>query len=306
MLTGFAIIGVVILAGYVIGRTGIGGPGAGFVLNRVAFFVATPALLFTIMAHADIGILASPFFRVSVLAIVTAAVLYLAVGVFVLHQKLPELTLATASSSYVNANNIGLPVAIYVLGDPVYVAPVLLIQLLFMAPTALALLDISVTGNASFRSIITQPVRNPMIIASLLGVLVSLFGIPLPDAVLAPLDLIGQAAIPMVLMAFGISLHGQKPLRAGSGRKQVLTASFIKVVLMPVAAYLLGEFVFHLPPDDLFAAVAVAALPTAQNIYNFSARYERGEVPARDTVLLTTVASVPAMFLIAALLAVHR
>jgi malonate transporter len=49
--------------------------------------------------------------------------------------------------------------------------------------------------------------------------------------------------------------------------------------------------------------VTVSALPTAQNIYNFSARYNRGTVVARDTVLVTTIASIPALLVIAALLA---
>jgi predicted permease len=47
----------------------------------------------------------------------------------------------------------------------------------------------------------------------------------------------------------------------------------------------------------------MSALPTAQNVYNFAARYQRGVVVSRDTVLVTTIASVPALLLIAALLA---
>jgi malonate transporter len=49
VLIGFAIIGFVILVGYVIERAGIAGPEGGRVLNRVAFFVATPAFLCTPM-----------------------------------------------------------------------------------------------------------------------------------------------------------------------------------------------------------------------------------------------------------------
>jgi predicted permease len=47
----------------------------------------------------------------------------------------------------------------------------------------------------------------------------------------------------------------------------------------------------------------LAALPTAQNVYNFSSRYERGEIVARDTVLLTTILAIPVLVVIAALLA---
>jgi malonate transporter len=172
-----------------------------------------------------------------------------------------------------------------------------------LAPLTLAILDATTRGKASLGSILSQPVRNPMIIGALAGVIVAALGIRLPAPVLAPLELIGGAAIPLVLMAFGMSLHGQRPLKKGTGRKQVAAASVIKVAVMPAIAYLIGRFVFGLHGDALFAVVTMSALPTAQNLYNFAARYQRGVVVARDTVLVTTIASIPALVLIAALLA---
>lgn len=303
VLIGFGIIGFVILIGYIVQRSGIAGPGARLVLNRVAFFVATPALLFTVLAHADVRLLLSSFLATVLCSVTVGAVLYIVLSRALFPRPLAETALGTAGSMYVNANNIGLPVAVYVLGDAQYVAPVLLLQLLVLAPATLVLLDISTSGRVSARSIMTQPVRNPMIIASVAGVAVAAVHIDLPTPVLAPLELIGGAAIPLVLMAFGMSLHGERPLRAGTGRKQVAVASVIKVAVMPLIAWLFGRFVFGLGGADLFAVVAVSALPTAQNIYNFAARYERGEVVARDTILVTTIAAIPALLVVAALLA---
>jgi malonate transporter len=100
-----------------------------------------------------------------------------------------------------------------------------------------------------------------------------------------------------------MSLHGQRLLQAGTGRKQVVLAALIKVALMPVIAYLIGRFVFGITGPELFAVVTVSALPTAQNIFNFASRYDRGVVVTRDTVLVTTIAAVPALVIVAALLA---
>ena len=303
VLVGFAIIGFVILVGYLVGRARIAGEDARFVLNRVAFFVASPALLFTVLARADVHVIFSRFFLTSVLSVVVAVGLYVTLSRLFFRAPVPETTIGAASSAYVNANNIGLPVAIYVLGDAQYVAPVLLLQLLVLAPITLGILDVSTRGRASVGAILLQPVRNPMIIASALGVLVSVSGIVLPRPILAPLTILGGAAIPMMLLAFGMSLHGQRPLAPGTGRKQIVAAALIKTIVMPVLAYLIGRFVFDLDGPQLFAAVAIAALPTAQNIYNFSARYDRGTVVARDVVLVTTVGSLPVLLVIAALLA---
>lgn len=303
VLVGFSIIGFVILVGYLVERFRIAGAGAGLVLNRMAFFVATPALLFTVLSHADVGLLFSTFLVTILSTIAVGVVLFLVAARLFFRLPVAETVLGAGSATYVNANNIGLPVAIYVLGSATYVAPVLLLQLLVIAPIILAILDVSTSGRISFRSILTQPLRNPMIIASVAGIAVAILGIQLPAPVLAPLELIGGAAIPMVLMSFGMSLHGQRLLKRGTGRKQVVVATAIKVAVMPVIAYLLGTFVFHLEDGELFAVVAVSALPTAQNIFNFSARYNRAVIVTRDTVLLTTVASIPALLVIAALLA---
>lgn len=303
VLVGFSIIGFVILVGYIVELLGVIGVGAGLVLNRMAFFVAAPALLFTVLSEADVRVLFSTFLLTTLCSVAVGATLYLLIARVFFHTPMAETVLGAASSSYVNANNIGLPVALYVLGSARYVAPVLLLQLLVLAPLVLGLLDVSTLGRLSVRAILTQPLRNPMILASVAGALVAATGIVVPATVMAPLELLGGAAIPMMLLAFGMSLQGERLLKAGSGRKRVVAASVIKVAVMPVVAYLFGRFVFEVDAAELFAVVTIAALPTAQNIFNFAARYDRGVVVTRDTVLVTTIVSVPVLLVIAVLLA---
>lgn len=303
VLTGFGIIAFVILVGYLAGRFGVGGPTAPFVLNRIAFFITTPALLFVTLAHADLTVVFSTQLLVAAIAAVVSAGLFLLLSRLFFRRPAPETTIGVLGAGYVNANNIGLPVAVYVLGSASYVAPVLLLQLIVFAPIALTVLDITSRGIVSVWSIVTQPVRNPMIIASVLGILVDISGLHVPDAVYQPFELIGGAAVPLVLMAFGMSLHGSRPLQAGQGRAEIVSAVTLKAVGMPLMAFLAARFVFGLEGHALFAAVALAALPTAQNVYNFAARYERGMPVARDIVLLTTLFAAPALLVIAALLA---
>ncbi len=302
MLIGFAIIGFVIAVGYLIGRLRVLGPDPRYALSRLVFFVLQPALLFTVLAKADVKVLFSSVLVVSLIAALVAAGVYLAVMLLLGRRGFSRLTVGTMAASYVNANNIGLPVAVYVLGGAAYVAPLLLLQLVVFTPIMLMVLDLSTSGRVSLKRVLLQPVRNPMIVASLAGVLLAVFHVTLPDPVMEPFTLIGAAAVPIVLISFGMSLHGERPLQPGDQRLDVLLATAIKVIVMPVAAYLLGAFAFHLTPDHLFVVVVLAALPTAQNIFNYAQRYRTGEVLARDTVLLTTVVAVPVLVIIAALL----
>ncbi|MCM6763177.1 AEC family transporter [Rathayibacter sp. ZW T2_19] len=302
VLTGFAIIGVIIAVGYLIARFGLVPPEGRAILSRLAFFVTTPALLFTVLSRADVTVLFSSFLLVSLCTVLLVAAVYVLASRLFFRRPLPETVIGTASSSYVNANNIGLPVAIYVLGDPQWVAPTLLLQLLLLAPTILTVLDISTSGRTSVGAILTQPLRNPVIIASGLGLLVAVTGVDVPAPALEPFSIIGNASIPLVLMAFGMSLRGQRPLEAGPARIEVVVASTLKSLVMPAVAWSLGRFAFQLDAEHLFAVTVTAALPTAQNIFNFASRYDRGVAVARDTALVSTVAAVPVLIAVSLLL----
>lgn len=302
VLTGFAIIAVVIGAGYLVARLGLVPAGANVALNRVAFFVASPALLFTILAAADVRDVFSGVVVVAALSALIAIAVFVLASRLLFRMPLADTTVGAAASGYVNANNIGLPVAVYVIGDVTYVAPVLLFQLIVLAPLVLGILDVSSRGRTTVVGILTQPLRNPIIIGSALGLLVSVTGVQLPEPVLAPIELLGGAAVPLVLLAFGMSLRGQKPLAPGSQRRAIATGTLIKALLMPAAAYLLAQFAFQLPAEQVIAATIMAALPSAQNMNNYAVRYDRGVILARDIVLLSTVAAMPVIFVLAWLL----
>ena len=302
VLTGFAIIGAIIAAGYLVGRTGLLGPHAQFVMSRLAFFVLMPCLLFHTIATADIRSLLSPMLWVSLVSAVVVAIIAAAVFGVVLRRPLATTTVGALAASYVNANNIGLPVAVYVLGRATAVVPVILLQLIVLAPVALTVLDVATSGSGSWRRRIAGPFRNPIIIASLVGLVFSATGLHLPDPVLEPFSLVGAAAVPVVLLSFGMSLHGATPLRDPAIRTDVVVASVIKLVVMPAVAFVIARFVVGLDDQDVFVLTTLGALPAAQNVFNYAQRYGAAVPVARDVVLVTTIGAVPVLVAVAALL----
>ena len=307
ILTGFAIIAVVVLAGYGAARLHLGGPGAQYALNRLAFFIAMPALMFTMFSRTDISALFQAPLAVQATSMLVVAAIFLVINAVRLRLTPAEATVGAVASGYVNSNNIGLPVATFVLDDPTVVVPVILLQLLVVAPITLLLLDAHTNPRgwgwkAAGKLVLLHPVRNPIILGSAAGALVSALGWTPPPVVYEPLSLLGGAAIPMMLMGFGMSLHGSRPLRRGSSRLGAATASVLKAVVMPLVALVLTRWVFGLDGAALRSAVLLAALPTAQNVYNYAARYNRGDVLARDTILVTTVVSPIVLLAIALLL----
>lgn len=302
VLAGFTIIGIVISVGYLAGRLGVGGPTAPQVLTQTTFFITNPALLLTVLAQADATEIFSAYVPVAIISALGTAALYVLVSRIFFRRPAAETAIGAMSSSYVNANNIGIPIAVYALGNATPVVPVLLLQLLVLAPAYLAFLDLTSGHPPSLRRILSQPVRNPMIIASFIGVALSWTGLKLPTVLWEPLLLLGGAAVPLVLLAFGMSLRGNSPLAETEHRPDIITATTLKAFVMPVIAYAAAAHLFRLDDELIFGAVLMAALPTAQNVFMFASRYGRGITTARDVVLLSSAGAVPVLLLAAAVL----
>lgn len=304
VVTGFAVVWIIILTGYAIGRLGVLGDNAQTVLSRLAFFIASPALLLITLSEADLHTVFSLPLLVAAVSAVATAGLYVLATRWWLRRPRPEALIAAMSSSLVNAANLGLPICVYVLGDAAYIAPVLIFQLALYTPFFLMMLDSATSGRRTSPGIfVRQVARNPIVVGSLLGLLLAVTGTELPEIVREPVSLIGGAAVPAMLLAFGLSLVGSRPLEADGGRRaDVLLASAFKLLLQPVLAYLLARFVLGMDGHLLFAVVVTAALPTAQNVFVAASRYNEGVLTAKDTVLLTTLTSFPVMILAAALL----
>ncbi|GAA1061917.1 AEC family transporter [Agromyces bracchium] len=302
ILTGFAVIALAVFVGWLAGRTGVLGPNARPVLARLNFSVLSPFLLFSVLSTADVRALFSALLPVSAIAAVSVMIVFSAVSLLLLRRGVARTTIGALASGYVNGNNIGIPIALYLLGNAAYSAPIVLLQLLLFAPIALAVLGATVQGRTSVGGILRSTFTNPIIIGSLLGVAVSVSGLELPPIVQDPIHLIGQAAVPLMLIAYGLSLHGTRLLEPGTGLRDVVIAATLKLAAMPAIAWAVGGFVFGLDGIDLYAVTVLAALPTAQNVFNFAQRYETAEVVARDTVFVTTVGSVPVLLLVSVLL----
>ena len=304
VIEGFSVVWLIILVGWFVGRRKVLGENAQLVLSRLSFFVASPALLVETLAKADLQTVFAQPLLVAALSAVTTAALFLIIVRFWLRRTVAESLLAAMSSSTSNAANLGIPIAAYVLGDAALIAPVLVFQLAFYTPVYLMLLDSLTSGRrATPGRILLQTISNPMILGTAVGLVLSATGWALPSLVAEPLHLIAGAAIPAILIAFGMSLGTSKPLNPADGRRpDILLATGFKLILHPLAAFLLGHFALGMNGAGLFAVVVAAALPTAQNVYVTAQRYLVGVAVAKDTVLLTTVLAIPAMFAVAFLL----
>ncbi|TNM59282.1 AEC family transporter [Streptomyces sp. NP160] len=313
MLEGFAVVGAVVLVGWVLGRRGTLGADAQRVLARLVYAVGTPALLVRTLSTTDVtAVLGQPL-------VVTAAAALTAAAVSLLLSRLrrrsvEEGVVAAFSASYVNAVNLGLPIAVFVLGNGAIVAPALLFQIVVLAPLGVGVLDArrhraergpSAGGQDDddrgvWARTLLRLARNPLVLGAAVGLALGLLRLPPPEPLSSVLDLLAGTAVPCALLAFGISLS------AGPGPRwadpDAWTAVALKLGLSPLVAWLVGGPLLGLSGDALLAVVLVAALPTAQNVFVYATRFGAAERLARDSVLISTLLSAPVLAAVVLLL----
>lgn len=302
VLQGFSLIGVVVAVGWLLAHTRLLGIEAQRMLAVLTFRVGSPCLLFLVVADADVQVIFSGFLLATSTAVVVTGGLYLALARLLWRRTWTHAVMGGMSVTYVNSNNLGLPIAIYVLGDPAWAAPVLLLQLLVLQPLWLAALDVSGGGRVSPGRLLRSPFTNPLTIGSLLGLAAALTGVDLPPVVRDPVELIAGLAIPCMLIAFGISLRLSPLPGRGGTATELVVANLLKLVLMPVVAVAVAGPVMGLDPHTVLAAGVMAALPTAQNVFVLAVAYGRGEQLARDVVFTTTLLAMPAMLVLVAVM----
>jgi malonate transporter and related proteins len=310
VLAGFATIGIIIGLGFLLAQLKVLDATAQGVLTRIAYYVASPALMVTVLGGTDVHRLLSANLIASLASVAVAATIAILLARVLWKRDAGDTVIAAFCSAYVNAGNLGLPIAAYALGDAALIAPMLLAQLLILQPSGLAMLDaithVPSPGSSRRRLLLirlTRPLRNPLAMGSLVGLTLALTGIKLPLIINAPLTLVGGIAVPSMLLAYGISLRlGPRP-GAGEPPSQIGTLVLLKLVVQPIAAYLIGAYAVGLDGRDLLAVTVIAALPTAQNVFTLAMRYDRGVILARDTIFVATLLSVPVILCITWLLA---
>jgi predicted permease len=295
LLSGFAPIWVLTGIGYLVGRTGLLGPQAEVVLNRFVFHVAMPAALFLMIARTPLDRFANPSMLAFAAGTAVATGLGLLAGHLLFRRKPGELAIGAMASGYVNSANLGIPVTMQVLGDASFVAPVVLFQILLVTPAVLAVLD---SGAAGRRALLTLPLRNPILLATALGAVVSAAGLHLPAELNRSCELLGGAGVPTALIALGMSLHNRPPADGRSRRAEVGLTVAVKTLVQPLVALAVAGPLLHLPPHQLLTVVLFSALPTAQNVYTYAREYGQSSDLARDTVLWSTLVSMATLSVI--------
>jgi hypothetical protein len=286
-----------IFAGWIARRTGALGSHASAELNRFVVYLALPALLFDIIAHAQWSEVWQPRF-IAAFGIGAALVFCLTIAVRLRRPRhLADAAIDALNAGYANVGFVGFPLALAALGRealaPTLIATIITVCILFAV--AIVLVETGLQTEKRRRHLAAKVgrslLRNPLLVAPVLGAIVPITGLSVPAPVESFLKLIGGAASPCALVALGLFLAAKRDGAQTSVGSAALLVGF-KLVLQPAVTWVMATAVFGLSPLLTHVAVLLAALPTGTGPFMLAEFYKREAEMTSNVILASTIASV--------------
>jgi predicted permease len=276
-------IAVIVAAGYALARfTAVETRS----LSRVTIYLLSPSLVFTALVRTDLAA-AGGYRLVALIAahIVVLLVLAAAAGVLLRLPREERNGLALSTVLY-NAGNYGLPASLFAFGQEGFRLATVIYVLSAIFAYSLGIYLASAGHNTRWRAA-ADVFRLPLIYAAGAGLAVGRLGWTVPDALWRPLDLMGQGAIPMLLIALGVQL-GQS--RAAAVSRPLAAAATLRLVVSPLLAALLIPW-FGVTGTAAQVAVLSTSMPIAVNAFLLAAQFNTAPAFVASAVFLTTIAS---------------
>jgi predicted permease len=279
-------------------------------LNRVCFRYLLPFHIFNSIRSIDLGAEFNPRL-ILIVSLCIFLVLILSWIIFALTIRDRQRRCIMIVSSF-RSNNIiyALPLAANLFGaEGVTVAsmmiPVIIILFNFFCVIVMVAYAPAEAGESgkpdlaeSLKRTVIDILRNPLIIGSAAGILFALPGIGLPGFLQNGLNGVAAAATPIALVLLGAQIDLK---RLADNPGPALGACALRLVLVPGALVPLMVFLGFRGPD-LGALMIVFAAPCAVNNLIMARNYRIDPSFAAQTVYLSTVLSLPTMFITISLL----
>ena len=264
-------------------------------LNKFVIYLALPAQLFDAMSHVKLTELAQPgfYWAFSIGMLLTAGLHALLTRKSILPKT--DTIIQSMTASYSNAGFMGIPLCFIVFGkaglSPAIITTLFTVSFLF----ALTILWIELSRlehgrlGTVMRKVCLALVKNPLLIAPLLGIGWSACALNMPSAIDRYINLLGEAATPCALVAIGLFLAAN-PMRGVD--RDVLRIVTLKIAVQPFITAILVFYVFEMPRMWAQIAILSAALPVGTGPFMLAQIYQRDASASARAILISTLCSV--------------
>jgi predicted permease len=287
----FALIGL----GFVCGRKNLLGDNAFEVLNRFVLIFALPVLTFNVLAGADPARLGEPVMFIAVMG--GATIVYvLSFGIDrLLRRPAADSNIIAMAGSFPNTSLIGLPICLLAFGPASLPTAAIVIALYaslgFGIPLVIS--ELAAAGRTSLPIALGHAARalalNPMIQASVLGILWSVTRAPFPAPLKTLAETLGGATAACALVSIGLFIARPQPRAAPATMGRVL---LFKLVGQPLVTFGLFHLLPPVPPLWSKTAILLSAMPTGTSAFVLAAQGSAlGSALIARAIILSTLAA---------------
>jgi len=284
----------VMLAGYLIGKLKLLPDNSSEVISRFVFLVAMPAFIFISLADVPVR----QFFNWPYLAVLGGGmVLIYAFSIlaarYLFKQNLTAQSLHALTAMFSSTAYIGLPLILILFGSvglvPGIIGAVITVAVFMPLTIILAEIDNGRVNRAVVLTTVLTVIRNPLLVATTLGLLASATDISIAESAVDFFKLLGNAFVPCALFAAGLFIS--RCSIAGE-LNEISWVVAVKLLLHPLVTWWLAYHVFNL--DDTLAAIVVlqAALPSGVPVFVIAQQYQCFESRSSAIIALSTALSV--------------
>ncbi len=253
----------------------------------ITLYIGVPALVFVSLLNKEIVLVDA--------AKMWAAALVIMLGCLVISWLVFKLIRQKHSGLYVSIsmmNTVNIPFPVIFLA---YGAEGLAAATLFYIPNVIFLytLGVYIMAGRLWRENVKEVLRQPVIYAVVLGLLLNFLGVKVPALIVNSLDFVSQMTIPLVLLVLGYNLSQARI----TSFPTTLLACFLRMgVGLAIGLGIVGV----LNISGVFRSVVIldAAMPAAATAALLAAKYRNEAEMVSSVVFLTTLvslASIPFM-----------
>ena len=247
-------------------------------VTEIIVYLGTPSLVFSSLAG-------KPLFATDI-AVLSAGILliFAIVGFFI---RLYFFVSGFSSRGFalptlfMNAGNMGIPLALFAFGQAGLQRATLMFVIITFLQYSLGIYILN--GRSNW----TEIFRLPLIYAALAGLSVNLAQISLPELLLRPIIMLGQATIPIMLISLGYRLHEVESLQWGHALGGALARIGGGFAAANLAVHLIGA-----EGVNRQVLLLYGALPAAVVNFVLTEKYRQDPALAASIVVISTFISI--------------
>lgn len=189
----------------------------------------------------------------------------------------------------------GIPISMALFGDRAAGTASLLIAVIIPMFNALAVLALEMFNGQrpNLWGVLLGIVTNPLIIASLLGILFNYFGWRLPTVIYSTASTLGSIATPLAFVVLGVSLSFGE---TGRCVRPLLITLLVKLIIYP-AAFVFAAILMGFRGANLAVLLTVFGSPIAVSSFTMAQQMGGDDQLAGQLVVFSSVLSIGTMFL---------